>query len=91
MATTKQIVAFQKQQEHDHNDGTHTRLVAPTGKYRVVGVDTFEGPTADYLIGDYNSLSEAKEACQEHGGQMNPCYVYSDSGSGEWIYSAGTP
>jgi hypothetical protein len=58
----------------------HTRLSADPGKFRVVGVDTFEGPTADYLIGDYPTLKAATEEAKKHGGQMNPVYVYDDKG-----------
>ncbi len=56
------------------------KLKAPKGKYRVVGVDTFEGPTADYPIGDYRTFKRAVAVCLEHGGQMNPCYVYDSNG-----------
>lgn len=57
-----------------------SELKAPTGKFRVVGVDTFEGPTADYLIGDYATLDEACSIAAKHGGDMNPVYVYDDKG-----------
>jgi hypothetical protein len=56
------------------------KLKAPKGKFRVVGVDTFAGPAEDYLIGDYNSVENARKVCTERGGTMNPCYVYDDSG-----------
>ena len=35
------------------------KLKAPKGKFRVVGVDTFAGPTDDYLIGDFDTVEEA--------------------------------
>ena len=54
--------------------------MAPEGKFRVIGVDTFEGPCADYLVGDYDTLEEAAGVCAKHGGQMNPVYVYDDTG-----------
>lgn len=54
------------------------KLVAPLGKYRVIGVDTFEGPTADYFIADVNTLEEAIALANKHGGEMNPVYVYDD-------------
>ena len=63
------------------------KLKAPKGKFRVVAVDTFAGPTEDYLIGDYNSVVEAKKVCAEPSGQMNPCYVYDDSG--KLLHEAG--
>jgi hypothetical protein len=56
------------------------KLKAPKGKFRVVGVDTFEGFDADYLIGDYDTIEEARKVCTERGGVMNSCYVYDDSG-----------
>lgn len=59
---------------------TSIELKAPTGKFRVVGVDTFEGPKAEYLIDDYDTRWKAKMACDIHGGSMNPCYLYDDRG-----------
>jgi hypothetical protein len=59
---------------------TTVELKATAGKFRVVGVDTFESPTAHYLIGDYDTRWKAKMACDIHGGQMNPCYLYDDRG-----------
>ena len=56
-------------------------LFAPKGKYRVIGVDTFESPTADYLIGDYESQDKAFDECDKHGGEMNICYVYDSQGN----------
>ena len=64
------------------------KLRAPKGKFRVIGVDTFEGPTADYLIGDYKTLDEAKKVCDEHGGTMNITYVYDEAG--KRLHNAGT-
>lgn len=66
----------------------NTQLKAPTGKFRVVGVDTFEGPTADYLIGDFPSLEEAKQKATESGGEMNPVYVYDSTG--KMLFTAGS-
>ena len=57
------------------------KLKAPKRKFKVIGVDTFEGPTEDYLIGVYSSILKAIEVCNQHGGQMNICYVYDDKGS----------
>ena len=56
-------------------------LRAPPGLYRVIGVDTFEGPLADYLIGDFASLQKAEKAAKADAGEMNPCYVYDDQGT----------
>ena len=64
-------------------------LIAPKGKFRLVGVDTFEGPLADYLIGDYDTKEAAIEDCKRHGGHMNPCYVFDDAGNS--LFRAGKP
>lgn len=64
-------------------------LSAPKGKFRVIGVDTFEGPFADYKIGDFDSKNEAVSTATRQAGQMNPVYVYDDEGSLVW--SGGSP
>lgn len=69
--------------------GAKNELRAPKGKYRVIGVDTFDGPTEDYLIGDYDSEDKAREACKDHGGVMNPTYCYDDTG--KMVCNFGTP
>jgi hypothetical protein len=66
-----------------------TRLWANRGKFRVVGVDTFEGPSADYLVDDYDTLAEAVHEARQRGGVMNPVYVYDDQGNN--VFSCGTP
>lgn len=58
----------------------NTELKAPKGKFRVVGVDTFESPTADYLIGDYKEKETAIVTARIKGGEMNRTYVYDDNG-----------
>lgn len=63
-------------------------LWAPKNEYRVIGVDTFEGPFADYLIGDFLSKEDALEAVAKHGGEMNLVYCYDDQGT--LIDKAGT-
>ena len=65
-------------------------LIAPQGKWRVVGVDTFEGPTADYLIADVDTYEEAQKLADEHGGIMNVVYVYDDKSYGYPIYKRGS-
>jgi hypothetical protein len=57
--------------------------------YRVVGVDTFDSPDADYLIGDFSSKKDALAAARREAGEMCPVYVYSDSG--ELMGSFGRP
>jgi hypothetical protein len=84
MATTRQVLAYIKQSDKDAKDGGRRRLTAPKGKFRVIGVDTFEGPRADYLIDDFKSLHAAIASARSHAGNMNPCYVYDDEGSSMW-------
>jgi hypothetical protein len=64
-------------------------LIAPTGKFRVIGVDTFEGPDADFLIGDFITVAEAIRAAKPRAGDMKPVYVYDDRG--KLLFSAGKP
>jgi hypothetical protein len=63
------------------------KLKAPPKQFRAVGVDTFEAPDADYLIGDFVSLTQAKEAADRRGQKMNPIYVYDDQG--KLVHQAG--
>ena len=56
------------------------KFKAPPGKFRVIGVDTFEGPFADYPIAVVDTLAEAQELVKIHGGEMNPVYAYDDTG-----------
>jgi hypothetical protein len=46
------------------------QLSARPGMYRVVTVDTFEGPFADHLVGDFATLEEAKTAAALRVGGM---------------------
>jgi hypothetical protein len=68
---------------------TLERLIAPKEKYRVIGVDTVGSEATDYLIGDYGDAEEAKKVAAEHGGVMNPVYVYDDHG--KMLFRSGTP
>lgn len=60
-------------------------LKAPIGKYRVVGVDTFDG--TDWIIGDYLSRSTAIRIAKQSGGTMLKTHVYDDKG--KHLYDAG--
>jgi hypothetical protein len=53
---------------------------APAGKFRLVGVDTFDGD--DWLQGDYDTLEEAMQVATEKtaGEQMLFYHVYDDHG-----------
>lgn len=59
---------------------TEGRLAAPKGKFRVVGVDTFEIPGEDdVLIADVSDLATAKMLADEHAGQAFEIFVYDDA------------
>ncbi len=53
-------------------------LQAPTGKFRVIGVDLKPDGTANYHLGDFESLPMAKTVAQKRAGVGNPVYVYDD-------------
>ncbi|MDX9913968.1 MAG: hypothetical protein RBS77_05310 [Candidatus Moranbacteria bacterium] len=59
---------------------------APAGKFRVIGVDTFDGE--DWVQGDCNTFTEACELAKEKGGKMTMMHVYNDQG--EHMGNAGT-
>jgi len=53
---------------------------APTGKFRVIGVDTFDG--GDWLEGDFDTLVDAQTHADDEtrGKQMLKMHVYNDQG-----------
>lgn len=51
-------------------------LKAPKGKFRVVGVDTFDG--TDWVEGDFKTKKEAFERANQKGGEMLKTHVYDD-------------
>lgn len=59
---------------------------APKGKFRVIGVDTFDG--GDWVSGDFSTKEEAINHAVIKGGQMTKMHVYDDLG--RHIYDAGT-
>ncbi len=59
---------------------------APTGKFRVVGVDTFDG--GDWVAGDFDTREEAITYADKKGAVMLVMHVYDDKG--EHIHQAGT-
>ena len=69
--------------ETDDHDSLASRgqLIAPPRRFRVVGVDTFEAPDADYLVGDVPDFELAKQMANSRSGAMNPVYVYDDRGN----------
>jgi len=60
---------------------------APTGRYRVIGTDTFSWPHDDYWVGDYADLLRAKELGKSNAQPMNPVAVYDEGG--KRIFTAG--
>ena len=60
----------------------------PKGKFRIIGVDTFDG--TDWHDKDVDTLQEARDYCTEkvNGRQMLKYHVYDDRGNN--IYSMGT-
>ena len=66
-------------------DETFTRR-ALKGKYRVIGVDTFDG--GDWVEGDFSSSAEALAHANRRGGPMTKMHVYDDNG--KHIGEAGT-
>lgn len=65
---------------------TKLTLQAPKGKYRVVGVDTFD--KTDWVYGDFNTAEDAIDFANEKGGTMLKTHVYDDTG--KHIHDAGT-
>lgn len=53
---------------------------APSGQFRVIGCDTYEGPLADFLIGDYLKQNVATDAAKAALSPMVAVYVYDDQG-----------
>jgi hypothetical protein len=53
---------------------------APLGLFRVIACDTFEGPFADTLVGDFTKLDAAVAAAHRAIEPMTAVYVYDDSG-----------
>jgi hypothetical protein len=51
---------------------------APKGKFRVIGVDTFDG--GDWHQGDFDTKEAALACARAKGGEMTKMYVYDDRG-----------
>lgn len=54
---------------------------APKGKFRVIGVDTFEG--GDWVEGDFKTLEAAHKHAKKRtkGKQMLMMHIYDDTGA----------
>lgn len=50
----------------------------PKGKWRVIGVDTFDG--GDWIEGDFDTKDEALARAKQKGGNMTKMHVYDDAG-----------
>ena len=61
-------------------------LKAPKGKFRVVGVDTFD--RTDWIEGDFKTQTEAIDVANRKGGEMLKTHVYNDKGM--HVHGAGT-
>jgi hypothetical protein len=53
-------------------------LTAPTGKFRVLGVDVGAEPVAVYVIGDFGAIAAAEQAATQKVGLGGPVFVYND-------------
>jgi len=62
------------------------KLIAPKGKFRVIGGDTFEGWDAEWLECDFVDKAAAILAAQaiDRPSQMEVAYVYDDAGRLVW-------
>lgn len=54
-------------------------LKAPAGKFRVVGVDTFD--RTEWVEGDFDTLEDALARASMRGGEMLKTHVYDDKGN----------
>jgi hypothetical protein len=59
---------------------------APSGQFRVIGVDTFDG--GDWLEGDFPTKEAALKRASDKGGTMTMMHVYDDKG--RHVGDAGT-
>ena len=76
----REVIAKLEDQEDNMEK---TKLKAPAGKFRVVGVDLFDH--SDYIQGDYGNLMEASHIATEKNAQRQTStedvyYVYDDEG-----------
>lgn len=60
--------------------------IAPQGKFRLVGVDTFDNN--DWVEKDFDDKKEACEIASIRGGVMLKMYIYDDQG--RCIFQSGT-
>jgi hypothetical protein len=54
-------------------------LQAPTGKFRIIEVDLKRAATANYHLGDVETLQAAEEVAKEKASVGKPIYIYDDN------------
>ena len=64
---------------------TEEKLAAPPGRFRLIAVDIFPTPAEDWVIGDFDSLDDARKAAEEKRRQSLSIgslrfYIYDDKG-----------
>ena len=59
--------------------GSKEEFKAPYKAFRVVGVDLNDSP-ANFILGDFLTLQEAKEAANRRAQVGSPIYIYDDQG-----------
>lgn len=61
---------------------------APKGKFRVIGVDTFDLDGSDWIEGDFDTTELAVEHANKKGATMTKMHIYDDKGN--HVHDAGT-
>lgn len=60
-------------------EASREELQAPKGKLRVIGVDLKGAATANYHLGDFETLQMAENVAKEKASVGNPIYIYDDN------------
>ena len=60
-------------------NGSKAELKAPSKAFRVIGVDLSDAP-GNFIVGDFVTLQEAKEAANRRAQVGSPIYIYDDQG-----------
>ncbi|MEJ7576204.1 MAG: hypothetical protein WKF74_04260 [Pyrinomonadaceae bacterium] len=62
-------------------------LIAPKGKYRVIGIDKFHPPLTDHwLVDDYNDLEEALKIARDRMREDMPLASHPDIATVYYVY-----
>jgi len=59
--------------------GSKAELKAPPTRFRVIEVDLSE-QAGNFVVGDFETLEEAKEAANRRAQVGSPIYIYDDEG-----------